>query len=334
MGLAKIIALPQINGCKKVFVLDLIDNILPDLFPEIFPYSEQFSWIKSETYFLPNQSDFLQGKTQLKTAYDMAIAEIDIKIEDNQSEYQFLHNLITETNDSLAKSIELFFKWLGFENIINMDETNPTIKEEDLQIALDNGLLVVEAKGIGGTSQDNDCSQINKIKHRREKERKSWDVFALYIVNHQRYLPPHQRRNPPFSKHQISDAQSEERGLLTTYELFKLYSNIENGLITKNDAISCLLEFGLIEFKPSNSLLIGYPLEVHHKGKVIIVDIKDTPLLKGRSIIACNNSNWFKVEILEIQLDGKTVESASECQVGIKLSRSVLKTSELWLKIV
>jgi hypothetical protein len=332
MGLSKIVALPQINGCKKNFVLELVENTLPEVFPTIFPYSEQFSWLKSEAYLLPNQSDFLKEKIQLKTTYEIAIAETEIKINNNQAEYQFLHDLITETDNLLVKSIELFFKWLEFENIVNMDETNPTIREEDLQITLDNGLLIVEAKGIGGTSKDNDCSQINKIKYRRAKERGSFDVSALYVVNHQRYLPPHERKNPPFSENQISDAHSEERGLLTTYELFKLYSNIESGFITKNNDRKCLLNFGLIEFHPSNSLLIGYPLEVHHKGEVVIIDINDMTLFKGGFIIACNNSDWVKVEILEIKLDGKTVESASEGQLGIKLSHSVLKISKLWLE--
>ena len=153
---------------------------------------------------------------------------IEGEIESNQSKYQFLHDLITETGDSLVKSIECFFAYLGFRNIINMDETNPDIKEEDLQISLEQGLLVIEAKGIGGTSKDSECSQISKIKFRRAKERNKFDVFALYIVNHQRYLPPLERKNPPFSEKQIEDAQSDERGLLTTYELFKLYFHISN----------------------------------------------------------------------------------------------------------
>jgi hypothetical protein len=33
-----------------------------------------------------------------------------------------------------------------FVNVVNMDETKPEIKEEDIQIPLDNGLLVVEIK--------------------------------------------------------------------------------------------------------------------------------------------------------------------------------------------
>ncbi|BAU14158.1 hypothetical protein LEP3755_47030 [Leptolyngbya sp. NIES-3755] len=213
-----------------------------------------------------------------------------------------------------------------------MDETHPEIKEEDLQIPLENGLLVVEIKGIGGTSKDSQCSQISKIKYRRAKERNSFDVFALYIVNHQRYVSPLERRNPPFSEQQINDAQLDERGLLTTYELFKLYNHVEERLVNKKDARLALLNFGLVQFKPSSSYLLGCPLEVHHKGQVAILYVSNVTINKGASIIVCSEATWFRAEILEIQLNNQQLETVSEGEIGIRLSRSVLKTSELWLE--
>ena len=330
-----VFAFPQLQKGKKDFLLGLIDELLPGLFPKIFPYSEQFSWLKLEDYFLPNQSNLLVQKENLKHEYEANLNRIEGKIESNQSKYQFLHDLITETGDSLVKSIECFFAYLGFTNISNMDETNPDIKEEDLQISLEQGLLVIEAKGIGGTSKDNECSQISKIRRRREKERDKFDVFALYIVNHQRYLPPLERKNPPFNEKQIEDAQSDGRGLLTTYQLFKLYSHIEENFVTKEDARNSLLKYGLIQFKPSKSHLLGCPLDICYEGKVVIlniVNIDNITLKTTASIIVCNKDNWFRVKILEIQLNDQKVESISEGEVGVKLSRGVLKTSELWLE--
>lgn len=328
---AVVLALPQLTN-KKLFILELFDDFLPGLFPDIFPYSEQFSWLKSKEYLLPNQESLLLRKSKLEDEFKVALVELEAEIERNRFTYQFLHDLITETGDPLVKSVKHFFAWLGFENVINMDESGPDIKEEDLQIPLENGLLVVEVKGIGGNSKDSECSQISKIKYRRARERNSFDVFALYIVNHRRYLPPLERNNPPFSKHQITDAQSDERGLLTTYELFKLYNNIENGFITKEDARLSLLKYGLVEFKPSNSYLLGYPLEIHHKRQVVILYISGVTVDKGASIIVCNDGTWFRTEILEIQLNDETVEAVSEGEIGIKLCHSVLKTSELWLE--
>lgn len=326
-----VFVIPQITE-KKDFLIELLEEVLPGLFPNIFPYNDQFNWVKSEKYLLPNQATLLAKKEKIDFDYQKALEQIKDEIQQNQVEYQFLHDLLIETGDSLVKSVEQFFSWLGFEKILNMDETQPDIKEEDIQIPLSNGLLVVEIKGIGGTSKDSECSQINKIKYRRARERNSFDVFALYLVNHQRYLPPHARKNPPFTEQQIADAESEERGLLTTYELFKLYFNIEEGFVTKEDARAALLQYGLVQFQPSNAHFIGIPLEIHHQGTVAILQISNILLYKGAIIIVGNNGAYYRAEILEIQEDDKTVESASNGEIGVKLSRSILKTSELWLQ--
>jgi septin family protein len=118
-------------------------------------------------------------KAKLEDEYKAALTEIEEELQKNRAKYKFLHDLITETGDSLVKAIEDFFIWVGFENTVNMDETHPEIKEEDIQITLEKGLLVIEIKGIGGTSKDSECWQISKIKNRRAKERNSFDVFGL-----------------------------------------------------------------------------------------------------------------------------------------------------------
>ncbi|CAN1212615.1 Restriction endonuclease [Tumidithrix helvetica PCC 7403] len=327
-----VIAFPQLQNSKKDFLLELINELLPSLFPDIFPYSEKFSWVKSEGYYLPNQEALLKEKRKIEDEHKVALARIDDKIQNNQVKYQYLHDLITKTADSLVKSVENFFNWLGFKNIVNLDETNPRIKEEDLQIPIENGLFVVEIKGIGGKSKDEDCSQVYKYKNRRIKELGRFDVFALYLVNHQRYLPPDKRNNPPFSDQQIADAEQEERGLLTTYELFKLYFNIEKGFITKEDARSSLLKCGLVQFKPSKARLLSRPYEILYGGKIVILNIVNTLLKVGSSIIVCNKDNWFKTEILTIRLNDNDVDSIQNGEIGIRLSKEVHKESELWLE--
>ncbi|MTJ08437.1 hypothetical protein [Anabaena sp. UHCC 0204] len=328
---SRVFVFPQIINKKREFLIELLDEVLPEIFPKIFPYNDQFSWLKSEKYLLPNQKDFIAKKEKIEDEHKKLVAQIEDDIKQNQVQYQFLHDLLSETGDSLVKSVEQFLIWLGFTNIINMDETKPEIKEEDIQIPLDNGLLVVEIKGIGGTSKDRECSQVNKIKNRRQKDRRTFDVFALYLVNHQRYLPPHERENPPFTQHQIDDAKYEERGLLTTYELFQLYFNIEKGFIKKEDARDALLQYGLVQFKPSNAQFIGTPLEIHHKGTVVILQLDNIPLYTGARIIICNNGDYYSAEIIEIKDKGKIVPSASHGEIGVKLSCSVLKTSQLYL---
>lgn len=330
-GVSVVLVFPQLYDSKKEFLLELIDELLPGMFPKLFPYSEQFSWLKSDNYYLPSQADIIAKKTQLEFEYQEDLTQIEKEFQENRAKYKFLHDLITETGKPLVKSVENFFTWLGFENIVNMDEINPKVLEEDIQIDLKPGLLVIEVKGIGGTSTDSNCAQIGKIKNRRAKERGRFDVSGLYIVNHQRYLPPTERQNPPFNDQQIADAELDERGLLTTYELFKLYSYIENGFITREDAMDSLLIPGLVEFKPSKSRLLGSPQQIYHEGKTVILDIS-TPVKEGASIIVCNDKDWFRVKIVEIQFNNERKESVSTGKIGMNLSDKVLKTSKLWLE--
>ena len=131
---------------------------------------------------------------------------------------------------------------------------------------------------------------------------------------------------------QITDAQLEEKRLLITYDLFKLESDIEKGFITKEYARAFLSTYGPVKFKPSRASSLGYPLEVYFKGEVVILNISNITVNKGASIIVCNDADWFRTQILEIQLNNKTIDSVSEGQIAVRLSRSVLKTSELWVE--
>lgn len=317
---------------KKEFLVELFQNVLPSIFPKIFPYCTQFSWLKDEAYQLPNEKTLLTEKKQLKTKYTEKIGEVKGKIDANHEKYSFLHDLLTQTSDELVKTVENYFRWLEFVKVTNMDEANSGLREEDLQVQLDNGLLVAEVKGIGGTSTDGECSQISKVKYRRARERNSFDVYALYIVNHQRYLPPKERMNPPFNTQQIQDAKNDERGLVSTYELFKLYFNIDSGVITKEDARKALLQHGLVTFTPSNSVRIGYPLEIHHNGLVAILKIEGVTLSKGATIIICDEQKFRCSKIIDIQFNDRQVESISDGEIGVELNTKISQTSELWLK--
>ena len=209
---------PQIEN-KGDFLNTFLKRIAPDLIPELFPFSTTFGWKESQDYWLPKHEELLKDKVKIQQEFDEKIQKKELEIINNSEKYSFLHDILTETGDQLVDALIKYFKWLGFVEVNKIDDEKKESKvlEEDLQIELTNGLLIIECKGIGGTSTDSDCSQISKIKHRRCKERGKFDVFALYIVNHQRYLPPLNRQNPPFTENQKEDAINDERGLLTTW---------------------------------------------------------------------------------------------------------------------
>ena len=317
---------------KERFLVDLFQTVLPEIFPGLFPYSTQFRWLNNQSYRLPNEEALLNEKSLVQKESEQKLKEIDQKILANHDRYRYLHDLLTQSGNELVKTVENYLKWLEFKNVVNVDEANPEIREEDLQVELRKGLLVVEVKGIGGTSTDSECSQISKIKYRRAKERGSFDVYALYLVNHQRFLPPEKRTNPPFSTNQIQDAQSDERGLLTTYDLFKLHFNIENGFVTKKDARDTLFQTGLVRFAPSNAVEMSPPYEIHYNGYVVVLQIKDTRITNRTEVILDEHGFYRRTVIVEIQIDGKTVDSAESGEVGIAFADQITTKTRIWLK--
>jgi len=325
-----IFVFPEIKR-KGEFLVELFQTVLPNIFPDLFPYSTRFAWLKDKKYQLPNEELLSAEKFRFEEDYAKKIEELNKKSHDNYEEYSWLHDLLTKTGDSLVKTVERYFNFLEFTKITNVDEEEPTLKEEDLRVELEKGLLVVEVKGIGGTSTDSDCSQISKIRYRRGKQRKVYDVYGLYIVNHQLNLPPQDRAYPPFTKQQIQDAINDERGLLTTYELFKLFFYIKDGFVTKEAARASLLEYGLVTFTPSNSQLLGSPLEIHYGGTVAILKLENNIISKGIDLIVVEPHNFYRAHIIDIQINGESVNKATNCVVGIKLDSSVSKTSQIWI---
>jgi hypothetical protein len=328
-----LIVFPQIND-KANFISEFLTKIAPSVFPELFPYSTTFDWRNQEEYWLPNFEKLLDEKKLIEQDFKNKLEKNKLEIKANNTKYSFLHELITETGDELVSAVIKFLNWLEFKNVKDFDTSNNSsnILEEDIQVDIPEGLLIIECKGIGGTSTDSDCSQISKIKHRRCKQRNAFDVFALYLVNHQRYLPPLKRQNPPFNEHQIQDAINDERGLLTTWQLYQLYDLVQKDIISKEEARNVFKNFGLIEFKPHNLEFIDEPLELFENGKICIVNVKDCSLSINEEIIIEKNGKFYKSEILDIQLNGNSVNNANEGELGIKLSVPIKKKSTLWKK--
>lgn len=121
------------------------------------------------------------------------------------------------------------------DNYTDYLDTIPQLFYYNAFLMLSNGVEAKVGKGIGGTSTDAECSQVAKHRRRREKEHRDKEILPIYIVNHQRYIRPSLRQNPPFSDNQIDYAKNDERGLLTTWQLYNQYKLIENGIFTKKE---------------------------------------------------------------------------------------------------
>ena len=325
--------LPQLE--EKADLLKILFNeILFRDFSEYFPFNNTNVWKDNKLYFLPNMNDLLCEKERIRKKYENEIKAIDNRIEENNEKFSFLHDLLTETGDNLVHATIKFFKWLGFTKVLDKDTTvEHGLFEEDIQIGLKgNGILIVEVKGINGTSTDAECSQISKVRRRREKERNAFDVSALYIVNNERKTEPLKRTLPPFDETKINDAINDERGLAYTWQLFTLYFNIETGVITKEEAMERFLDKGLLDFQP-NLIEVGKPYKYFQNYKVACVELNNCEIQVNEELFYEQNGFYYPVKIERIEIDKQSHSKVSEGKVGIQLSTAVPRDIVLYKKL-
>lgn len=316
---------------KEVLIQKLLKEVLPDIFQDMFPESKEFRWINSDE-FLP--VEILQceaEKETIKAEYEKRIAEIDNKEKEIYEKYNFLQEILTQTGQRLVDAVCDYLKWLGFENVTQIDGSEDIFRE-DIQIMTDEDMYIIEVKGIGGTSTDAECSQIAKHRRKREREHKDKNIIPIYIVNHQRYIRPDLRQNPPFSMNQIDYAENDERGLLTTWQLYKQFSYINNGVFTKEETRKSISKYGLISLLPENLVLVGKYLEYYKKPKAGILIIDNCLLALGDTIWANKGDIWKKTTIISIQLNGKDVQSVEKGEIGIATECELDKGYELYIK--
>ncbi|WP_270087080.1 hypothetical protein [Sphingobacterium sp. SYP-B4668] len=324
---------PDIEN-KGAFLEEFITQIAPTYLPNLFPGIVKKNWLNESRYSLPNQEKLLKERELLKEKFEKALDDKDDEIVSNQSKYTFLQDLITETDDKLVHALVVFLKWLGFSNVMDADTIEGRkLKEEDVLIENENGIILIETKGIGGTSKDDECSQVGKIKARRQSQRKKFDVMAHYIVNHQRHLPAEKRQNPPFTPHQISDAEYDSRGLITTWQLFNLYFAIEDGIISKEEARLEFEKTGYIDFIPDSWIQLNKPKEYYKENTVVVIELQEnTTIKKGDYLVILKNGKFEQYKIISIQLNGSNVEEVTSGEIGLKLDGPLPKNVDLYLK--
>lgn len=327
-----VLIVPDIDD-KAQFLKELLSDYLPDQYPQLFPFSEKNNWLNQKAYALPNHDKLMLELQDLETKYNRDRIAIDNKLSENKLEFEWLHSLIKDTGNELVNSVIKYFNWIGINKVIDKDETASILKEEDIQLLHGNKIVIAEVKGIFGTSKDDDCSQIAKVRFRRMKELNRTDIAALYIVNHQRNKPPLSRDNPPFKPHQITDAEDDYRGLLTTWQLFQAYFDICDGILSKQDIINQINNTGLIDFEPLTKFIkLGLPKEVHHKGEIVIIELENTVIQSGDELLIASLKGYRLIKVVSMKFNNQDVKSASNGEVGIKLNGKILATDQIWVK--
>ena len=319
--------LPQIVN-KVVLLERLFTNCLYRNFSELFPLQTKNTWQTKKEYELPEIVQLCQEKEEARQIYENTVEQKDKSIAEIREKYYFLYEMLTESGEVLVKKVKQFLEWLGFKNVVSMDET---VKEgedfqEDLQIHLaENELLIIEVKGLYGTSKDNECSQISKIELRRIHERKYSNVHSLYIVNNERGKEPLKRQMPPFTEAQIKDAEFAHRAMAYTYQLFNLYFEIETGIISKEEARKAFFQNGLVDFH-TNFKSLGTPYDYFKNNKVACIELHGTILSVGDKVYFEDDRKRLNVaEIVNIQVHRQNTQTAKDGKVEIEFNLKIPK---------
>lgn len=255
-----VLIFPQLND-KSGFLKSLFTEVLPEISPHLFPNITTGKWTHLSDYELPAIKQFLKDKSILEQNFINQSKLLDEKVLEERSNNGWMHDLITQTGDTLVHAIIQGLKSLGFKNIIDMDTERDKLglaRREDLQIQDKSPTLVVDIKGIANFPSDDDVLQANKHATLLMKEQNRTDINCLSIINHQRYLEPLQRDNIlPFRQELLSLASELSMSLITSWDFYRLVINAKLNDWKFLEIQDILYDSGRSEIIPSHYKYIG-----------------------------------------------------------------------------
>jgi len=257
-----IFVFPQIEN-KSAFLLEFLIDILPELKPELFPYSENKNWIERNEYQPISVQKLNKHIEEIETETKHNIEKINEEIQKTKQHIEYQNKLLTDDDDSLVKAVKTSLEILGFDSVIDVDEELAkqgitTNKAEDLQILDESMSILTEVKGIIGLPKDDDALQVLKHIPIRMREWNKTNVKGLSIINHQKAVPALERENHKVFRDLILETASEQHlGLMTTFDLYRLIRNFLK-LDWKHKNIKDLfLQSGRISIVPSHYQYVG-----------------------------------------------------------------------------
>lgn len=315
-----VIVLPQIAD-KANFLITLFTNILPEIAPHLFPDIEAGMWVHHPEYELARVLELRERQNEIRIRAENEISNLETELINERASNGWVQDLLTATGDQLVEAVIKALTELGFKQVVDVDKERDRegkSRREDLQVLDRSPLLIVDIKGIGNYPSDEDALQAIKHATIRMRELNRTDIDGLSIINHQRHLPPLDRENVmPFRQELIDAAVTQNLGLLTTWDLYRLVRNKNKLAWRSNDVMPALYRKGRINVIPDH---------YHYLGKIskawtdkFGVFIENRGLQVGNRIAI-----EFPVEFEEISVESIFVNDKSVSQASINDPAGVL----------
>lgn len=317
-----VLLLPNLDDRPR-FLKRLLVGVLPEMAPQLFPHVEGARWVEHSEYELPGVLDLKGHIRQVEEEARVRVGELEERITATRHDLGYLHDLLTEQGRPLVEAVKRTLEMLGFRNVVDVDAelvaAGQPDKDEDLRIEDGSPLVLVEVKGVRGTSSDDDALQVAKHIAPRMKKLGRTDVKGLVIINHQRHLPALEREQDPFRDLVVTSATEQDIGLMTAWDLYRVTrSFLANGW-THEHVRDLFYRSGRIRPLPDHYGPLGTVEKFRDKIGVVSVRLNEGELgLHDR--IAFDLPWGFEEHVVEsLQVEGAPVDPAPEGSLaGIK----------------
>lgn len=320
----RILILPQIYN-KTEIVVSLLNEIIPEISPRLFPHQEGMKWVEREEYELDSITKLKRKINEIEEDAKRKIEEKSDEISMERDRFGFLHGILTKTGDDLVLDVKSCLDLIGFNKVIDVDkeiiaENSSKQNQEDLQVLDKSPSLLLEVKGLAGKPTEKDTTQVVKYVHRRMKEWDRTDVQGVVIVNHERNVPPLDRDNVNvFTPQQIADAENQGFTLITTWDLFLLIRGMQKWGWDSEVIRRLFYIEGRMPRIPIHYQPIGKIEKYWEEPHVVGVNVSENILNKGDRVAYLLPNGYLEEDTVSIQVENKNVDKAVPGDlVGIK----------------
>ena len=302
---------------------ELLEELLPSLTPRLFPDAEGATgWTRRPEYELPEVLTLTNEIEVIKQETQRRVQELEERVASERHQHGWLHELLTGTDTDLVDAVKCALQTLGFQDVRDADHETPAGMplREDLQVHDRSPLLLVEIKGIGGLPKEAASLQVTKYLVPRMKQLKRTDVSGLAIINHQRRLAPLERTNRPFQDDVLINAEAQEFGVMTAFDLFRLVRGARDHGWPPEVVMPIFYRTGRIEAVPAHYELIGVIDNYFEQPDVVAIQLDDGQVLaRGDRLAYDLPVGWVEEVADSVQIDRADIDSSpAGAHVAIK----------------
>lgn len=315
-----VFVLPQLAD-KMAAAMEFIETILPGIVPKLFPEHEGSRWVQRDAYEHAAILKLKAEQLEVQRRADEQVSRLDAQISEERERLSFLHGLLTKSGEELVSDVRQALMFIGFSQVLEVDDASGenANKQEDLQVLDKSPSLLIEVKGLSGMPTEGNTQQIVKYVLRRSKQWGHTDVIGLSLINCQRHLPALDRSHGKvFTAQQLQDAEANQTGLMTTWDLFRLIRGLMRWEWPAEKVRNVFYMKGRVSQTPEHYCMIGHIAHYWSEKHVVSIELTNG-LCVGDRVGYLFDSEFFEEAVTSLQINSKSVsEAGCASRVGMK----------------